>query len=312
MSREGNKVPDSATEPDPSSLELLIVPRARDLGGFEVRRALPVRQRRQVGPFVFFDQMGPASFPSGEGIAVRPHPHIGLGTVTYLYEGRIRHRDSLGTDLEIEPGAVNWMLAGKGITHSERAPDDEKAAGDARLSGIQTWLALPSALEDSDPDFQHVAKAELPVIEDTDKKLRVILGTAYGEKAPAKMLSETLYVDVWLEPGAKLPLPDEHEDRGIYIVDGSIDCAGETHEASRMLIFRPGDSITVTAGPAGARFMLFGGATLDGDRIIWWNLVSSSKEKIEHAKEEWRAGKWGEGLFSLPPGDDQEFIPLPE
>ncbi|NHK26990.1 pirin family protein [Parvularcula flava] len=312
MSRHDDLQPYNEDTPQPESLELVIVPRARDIGGFEVRRALPVAKRRLVGPFVFFDQMGPASFAAGKGLDVRPHPHIGLGTVTYLFDGKITHRDSLGTKLDIEPGAVNWMLAGRGITHSERSPDDFRAAADAPLSGIQTWLALPSDKEDVAPAFEHVAKADLPMVEDTDKSLRIILGDAYGASATAKILSETFYVDAALKPGAKLPLPDNHEERGIYIVEGEIDVAGVTYEKSRMLIFKPGDAITVMAGEQGARLMLFGGATLDGPRHIWWNLVSSSQEKIEEAREEWRAGKWGEGMFTLPPGDDQEFIPIPD
>lgn len=311
MSRHQDLQPYNEDTPLPDSLDLVIVPRARDIGDFEVRRALPDARRRLVGPFIFFDQMGPATLDPGKGIDVRPHPHIGLGTVTYLFQGKIRHRDSLGSALDIEPGAVNWMLAGKGITHSERSPTDIRASG-GPLFGIQTWLALPKDKEEADPAFEHVAQDDLPLVEDKDKAIRVILGTVYGASAPAKMLSETFYADARLKPGSHLPMPDDHEDRGIYVVDGEIAVEGICYGPSRMLVLKPGEQLTVRAGQRGARLMLFGGATLDGPRHIWWNLVSSSKEKIEHAREEWRAGKWGEGMFTLPPDDDQEFIPIPD
>ncbi|WP_306249687.1 pirin family protein [Parvularcula sp. IMCC14364] len=297
---------------DPASLDIVIAPRARDIGGFEVRRALPYAKRRMVGPFIFFDQMGPASFAAGKGIDVRPHPHIGLGTVTYLFEGKIHHKDSLGSALDIEPGAVNWMIAGKGITHSERSPDDFRAADSAPLSGIQTWLALPQDREDMAPAFYHHSKDELPTLEAEGKKLRLILGDAYGEKAPVNTQSDVFYLDACLEAGAQLPLPDNHEERGVYVVEGEVQSAGDIFGEGKMLIYRPGDRLSIKAGAHGARVMLFGGAALEGPRFIWWNLVSSSQEKIEQAKEEWKQGKWGEGLFSLPPGDDQEFIPLPD
>ena len=313
MSSYPDNAPAGTTrDDDPSSLDMVIVPRARDIGGFEVRRALPYQKRRLVGPFIFFDQIGPATFPAGKGIDVRPHPHIGLGTVTYLFEGKLHHKDSLGSAIDIEPGAVNWMIAGRGITHSERSPDDFRAADAAPLAGIQTWLALPLEKEEMDPAFHHHGTDELPLIEEADKSLRLILGTAYGEAAPVRTQSEIFYLDAQLQPGARLPLPDNHEDRGIYVVEGELISAGDGFGAGRMLIYRPGDKVSVTAGDSGARLMLFGGATLEGERHIWWNLVSSSKEKIEQAKEEWRQGKWGEGMFSLPPGDDDEFIPLPE
>ncbi|MCI5043589.1 MAG: pirin family protein [Aquisalinus sp.] len=297
---------------DPGSLDIVIAPRARDIGGFEVRRALPYAKRRMVGPFIFFDQMGPAEFAAGKGIDVRPHPHIGLGTVTYLFDGKIHHKDSLGSALDIEPGAVNWMIAGKGITHSERSPDDFRAAEAALLSGIQTWLALPEDKEDMDPAFYHHGKDELPVLQAEGKNLRLILGDAYGERAPVNTQSEIFYLDAQLDAGATLPMPDNHEERGVYVVHGEIRSAGDVFGEGKMLIYRPGDRVSITAGEQGARVMLFGGAALEGPRFIWWNLVSSSQEKIEQAKEEWRQGKWGEGQFSLPPGDDQEFIPLPE
>ena len=294
-------------------IETLIVPRSRDLGGFEVRRALPAPERQMVGPFIFFDQAGPAEFLTGQGIDVRPHPHIGLATVTYLYKGEFQHRDSLGTDQIIRPGAVNWMIAGRGVTHSERTSAETRKHPHS-MFGIQTWVALPDADEETEAGFEHVPKEALPVIEDDGKSVRLILGTAYGEAAPARIFSEMFYADAALEPGAMLPLPDDHEDRAIYVVEGSIDVAGETYPAGRMMVFRPGDRISVTAGETGARLMLLGGETLPGPRYIWWNFVASSKEKIEEAKEAWRAEGWrsgGDARFILPPGDESEFIPLP-
>jgi len=292
------------------SIETLIIPRAHDLGGFEVRRALPAPKCQMVGPFIFFDQAGPAEFLTGEGIDVRPHPHIGLGTVTYLYQGDFHHRDSLGTDQVIRPGALNWMVAGKGVTHSERT-SAEGRNGPHSLFGIQTWMALPEDKEDVDPLFEHHGKESLPEIEAEGVRAKLILGSAYGEAAPATLFSETFYLDVILEPGARFPLPDDHEDRGIYVSQGSVKIAGQEFEAGRMMVFRPGDQITVAAGPAGARLMALGGATLNGPRYVWWNFVASSREKIQHAKEEWRAERWGTGQFDLPPDDRSEHIPLP-
>ncbi|MEL6609301.1 MAG: pirin family protein [Pseudomonadota bacterium] len=293
------------------AIDTVIVPRARDLGGFEVRRALPAPKRQMVGPFIFFDQMGPAEFLPTRGMDVRPHPHIGLATISYLYRGRMHHRDSLGTDQWIEPGAVNWMIAGHGITHSERT-DDATQTDPMPFFGIQTWVALPKDHEDRAADFIHVPKADLPELDGEGKRVRLVLGDAYGERAPVETASEMFYVDAVLEAGAKLPLPDNHEDRGIYVTEGSITVSGDTFEAGRMVVFRPGDQLSVTAGEAGARLMLLGGATLEGSRHIWWNFVASSKERIEAAKEAWRAGDWAHGRFKLPPGDDAEFIPLPD
>lgn len=292
------------------AIETLIIPRARDLGGFEVRRALPAPRRQMVGPFIFFDQVGPVEFLTGQGIDVRPHPHIGLATVTYLFKGEFQHRDSLGSDQMINPGEVNWMIAGKGVTHSERTSAATRA-NPSSLFGIQTWVALPDAVEDTEAAFEHQGKGALPFFEDGGVKARLVLGNAWGARAPVKVFSETFYIDVELAPGAKVPLPDEHEDRGLYVVSGSIEIGGDVHEANRMMVFRPGDRLHVTAGPAGARLMLLGGETLGGPRWIWWNFVASSKERIEAAKEAWRAGDWQHGRFQLPPGDDAEFIPLP-
>ncbi len=292
------------------AIETVIVPRARDLGGFEVRRALPAPKRQMVGPFIFFDQMGPVEFVTGKGIDVRPHPHIGLATVTYLYKGKIHHRDSLGTNQWIEPGAVNWMVAGHGITHSERM-DGEMLQRPNDLCGIQTWVALPEEAEDAPADFEHAPKDTLPLLEGEGKEVRLILGTAYGEVAPVKVFSETFYADALLQPKAQIPLPDDHEDRGIYVISGSVTVAGDSFDAGQMMVFRPGDQISVQAGEQGARLMMLGGATLGGPRHIWWNFVASSRDRIDAAKEAWRAGDWTHGRFQLPPDDDKEFIPLP-
>lgn len=293
------------------AIETLIVPRSRDLGGFEVRRALPAPNRQMVGPFIFFDQAGPAELLAGQGIDVRPHPHIGIGTVTYLYRGDFHHRDSTGADQIIRPGALNWMVAGRGVTHSERTSAAART-GPNGLFGIQTWLALPDAHEDAPPAFEHHGKETLPVIEDGGISLRLILGNAYGAVSPATMFSETFYADVRLDPESRLPMPDDHEDRGIYIVEGSISVAGQGFEAGQMMVFRPGDRITVAAGSGGARLMILGGATLAGPRYIWWNFVASSQERMDAAKAEWRAANWGAGRFDLPADDRDEYIPLPE
>lgn len=293
------------------AIETLIIPRTRDLGGFEVRRALPAPKRQMVGPFIFFDQAGPAELLTGQGIDVRPHPHIGLGTVTYLFQGDFHHRDSTGADQVIRPGALNWMVAGRGVSHSERTTATARG-GPNSLFGIQTWLALPDRDEDMAPTFEHHGKDTLPMIEDRGVSVRLILGDAYGAKAPARMYSETFYADVTLEAGARLPMPDDHEDRGIYVVDGSILVAGQEFQAGRMMVFRPGDRITVAAGVRGARLMILGGATFSGPRYIWWNFVASSPERIEEAKAAWREERWGEGRFDLPPTDRDEFIPAPD
>lgn len=293
------------------AIETVIVPRARDLGGFEVRRALPSVERQMVGPFIFFDHFGPVEFLTGKGLDVRPHPHIGLGTVTYLLKGRIHHRDSLGYDQWIEAGAVNWMLAGQGITHSERTDGPARAAP-LSLFGLQTWLALPRDREEDPASFTQVAGPDLPELEGEGKVVRLILGNAWGEKVPLQMPSEVFYADANLQPHAALPMPDDHEDRGVYVLEGSITCAGQSFESGRMLVFRPGDRISVRAGEKGARLMVLGGATMDGPRYIWWNFVASSQDKLDAAREAWRAGDWQHGRFRLPPGDDAEFIPAPE
>lgn len=291
------------------NIETMIVPRARDLGGFEVRRALPSVERKMVGPFVFFDQMGPAEFITEGGIDVRPHPHIGLGTVTYLYQGEFEHRDSLGTHQMIYPGEVNWMLAGRGVTHSERTSDETRATRHS-LFGIQTWVALPEDKEDMAPDFEHHKEAALPYLQDGGASVRLILGDAWGAASPVTMQSEIFYADVVLEAHAQVPLPDNHEDRGIYVTQGSIEVSGQVFEVGQMMVFRPGDKISIRAGAQGARLMALGGATLNGPRYIWWNFVSSDKAKIEAAKEAWKNEDWANGPFHLPPGDTEEFIPI--
>ncbi len=293
------------------AIETVIVPRARDLGGFEVRRALPAPRRQMVGPFIFFDQMGPVEFLTGKGIDVRPHPHIGLATVTYLLRGEFQHRDSLGTDQMIHPGAVNWMVAGNGVTHSERTSAPTRA-NPSRLYGIQTWVALPEWAEDAGASFEHHPKAALPLLEDEGKRVRLILGDAWGATAPARVFTETFYADALLDPGAAIPLPDNHEDRGVYVLEGSVTVAGQDFDAGRMMVFRPGDRLSLAAGPQGARLILLGGATLAGPRHIWWNFVASSRDRIDAAKEAWKAGDWAHGRFRLPPGDDAEFIPAPD
>ena len=257
-----------------------------------------------VGPFIFFDQMGPVQFIAGQGLDVRPHPHIGLATVTYLFDGRVMHRDSEGNALEITPGAMNLMTAGRGIVHSERSPHDARQ-GTEGMFGIQSWIALPQACEETDPSFQHFDAASLPVIEDGGVRARVIAGSAFGVKSPVGMLSEWLYAEIVLAPGASVPLDPDHEERAIYVVEGEVDIAGELFEGPRLLVFRPGDRITVRA-PRRARLMLLGGAALEGPRYIWWNFVSSRRERIEQAKDDWKMGR-----FTPVPGET-ESIPLPE
>ena len=300
-------VPGDAASVD--AVQTLIVPRAVDLGEMTVRRALPSLKRQMVGPFIFFDQMGPAEFLTDQGIDVRPHPHINLATLTYLFEGEIIHKDSLGTDLAIEPGAVNWMRAGSGIVHSERSSEFRRREGQ-RLFGIQTWVALPEHLEESDPDFVHHGRSALPVVEDAGAQMRLIAGATHGERSPLATASETLYADVALAPGACFRVEAGHDERALYTVGGTIEVAGGEHGPGRLLVLHPGDEIVVTAvrGQSGeARFMLFGGEPMGGPRWIWWNFVSSRPERIEAAKEEWRRGR-----FDTVPGDEKDFIPLPE
>jgi redox-sensitive bicupin YhaK (pirin superfamily) len=283
-------------------IALVIKPHKKDLGGFTVRRILPSAEHRMVGPFVFFDHMGPAEFPPGEGIQVRPHPHIGIATITYLFEGEIMHRDSLGFVQPIRGGAVNLMTAGRGIVHSERAGEDLHTT--SRLHGIQSWIALPTELEEMEPGFLHYAAATLPQIESEGCTVRVIMGDAFGYSSPVTTYSTTLYLECVLQAGAELALPDDPQELAIYVVTGEIQIAGESYPAGVMAVADNGRTIRLRAA-AESRVMVIGGDTL-GKRTIWWNLVSSSKDRIEQAKLDWK-----EGRFAMVPGDD-EFIPLPE
>jgi redox-sensitive bicupin YhaK (pirin superfamily) len=299
-----------AKDPEPGdafsceAIELVIVPRTADLGGFTVRRALPSTRRRMVGPFIFFDHMGPAEFRAGQGVDVRPHPHIGLATVTYLFAGEIVHRDSLGSRLAIVPGDVNWMTAGRGIAHSERTSPEHRAGGE-HLHGLQCWVALPAGDEEMAPAFNHIGGDKLPVVAGEGKTVRVVAGKLFGATSPVATLSDTIFADVQLSAGASLPLDADYEERAIYVVAGEIEIAGDRFAEGRLLVFKPGDRITVKA-LRDARLVVVGGAVADGPRHIWWNFVSSRKDRIEQAKADWKAGR-----FAGVPGET-EFIPLPE
>ncbi|MEQ1950874.1 pirin family protein [Mesorhizobium sp. CN2-181] len=286
-------------------IELMVIPNAKDLGGFEVRRALPTAKRRLVGPFIFFDRMGPAILRGDQAMDVRPHPHIGLATVTYLFDGKIRHRDSLGTEMVIEPGDVNLMTAGRGIVHSERTPEELRGSP-MSMSGLQTWIALPKDKEEVAPSFENTGRAALPTFDDAGVSGRVVIGGFSGLRSPVGTASDTLYADIALARGARVAIPADAEERAIYVLDGEVDISGDHFPSDRLLVFRPGDEIVVSS-ERGAHFMLFGGASLGSPRHIWWNFVSSSKERIEQAKNEWKTGR-----FDIVPGDEEEFIPLPE
>jgi redox-sensitive bicupin YhaK (pirin superfamily) len=286
------------------AIELMVIPNARDIGGFEVRRALPTAKRRLVGPFIFFDRMGPAVLRAGQAMDVRPHPHIGLSTVTYLFDGCIRHRDSLGTEMVIAPGDVNLMTAGRGIVHSERTPEELRGKP-MSISGLQTWLALPDGKEEIAPEFTNTASAHLPGFDEAGVSGTVVIGAFQGVASPVRAYSDTLYASIRLDPGARVQIPAEAEERAIYLLEGTVVIAGDRFPADRLLVFRPGDEIVVSS-ENGAHLMLFGGASLGSPRHIWWNFVSSSKERIEQAKEEWRTAK-----FDIVPGDTDEHIPLP-
>ena len=305
MSFFPGKDPAPGDERAADAIDLVIVPRSVDIGHFAVRRALPHVHRRMVGPFIFFDHFGPAEFHAGHGIDVRPHPHIGLATVTFLFDGEIMHRDSLGTAAAIRPGEVNWMTAGRGIVHSERTPPEHRRDGEP-IHGLQCWVALPAAEEETAPGFSHHDSAVLPLVRDEGKTVRVVVGSAYGERSPVPTLCDTLFADVTLAANATLPIDPAAEERAAYLVAGEVDIAGDRFSSGRLLVFRPGDPITVTAA-SDARLMLLGGAAMDGPRHIWWNFVSSRKERIEQAKADWKSAR-----FDTVPGDDQEFIPLPE
>ncbi|MEN7341295.1 MAG: pirin family protein [Pseudomonadota bacterium] len=299
MSEQGNN--EAVCQEGTGAIALIIRPREKDLGGFSVRRVLPAAERRMVGPFVFFDHMGPASFPPGKGISVRPHPHIGLATITYLFEGEIMHRDSLGFEQPILAGAVNLMTAGRGIVHSERAGSDFNDK--SRLHGIQSWMALPESMEEIAPDFVHTPAEALPEIDFEGCRVRLIMGEAFDRQSPVKVYSPTLYMHVALDAGATLRLPSDVEERGFYVVDGNIRVDDQSLIGGEMAVLCEEADATIAA-ETDATVMVVGGAGL-GHRFVWWNFVSSSKEKIEAAKTQWR-----DGGFGKVPGDD-EFIPLP-
>ena len=288
----------------PATLPQLIETRTRDLGGFEVRRLLPVAARQSVGPFVFFDHMGPARFAPGTGIDVRPHPHIGLATLTYLFEGEILHRDSLGYVQPIRPGDVNWMTAGRGIVHSERTGPDLRAAGSA-LHGLQLWIALPKADEETEPAFYHYPGATVPVVRHGDAIVRVIVGAAAGATSPVRTFSPMFYFDAQLPAGSTFELAPDYPERAVYLVSGELALCGMTLTEGQMVVLPEGGAVAIKAN-GDARFVMLGGAPLDGPRFIWWNLVSSSRERIEQAKRD-----WAEDRFAKVPGET-EFIPLPE
>lgn len=280
-------------------------PSSHDLGGFKVHRTLPNKERTMVGPFIFFDQMGPAQLIPGAGIDVRPHPHINLSTVTYLFDGAIGHRDSLGSDLVIEPGAVNLMTAGRGIVHSERSPSAVRPQGPV-LSGIQTWLAMPEAVEEIDPAFEHVPAAALPEMQGQGATARVIMGELWGQRAPTTTYAGTIYADIALEPGGSIPIDSSAEERAVYCALGEASLEGMTLEPQRLYILKPGIAATLRS-TSGGRVMLCGGDAFTTPRHVWWNFVSSRRERIEEAKRAWKARE-----FPEVPGDDLERIEIPE
>jgi len=282
-----------------------ITPVTHDLGAFKVNRTLPGKQRTMVGPFIFVDEFGPARLPAGQGMDVRPHPHINLATVTYLFEGAIEHRDSIGSHQVIEPGAINLMTAGRGIVHSERSPQELRADGPS-LYGMQTWLALPDGSEEIDPAFDHIAADGLPLIEDSNTKARVLMGTLWGVTAGTPQLSPTIYADIELGVGGSLPIEADADERGVMLVGGEAELDGEKLDIFTLYVLKPGHEARLSSSGAG-RVMLMGGEAFSTRRYVFWNFVSSSRDRINQAKEDWKAQR-----FPLVPGDDQEFIPLPE
>ena len=288
-----------------SALEMTIAPVTHDLGDFKVNRTLPAKQRTMVGPFIFVDEFGPARLPAGRGMDVRPHPHINLATVTYLFEGAIEHRDSIGSHQVIEPGAINLMTAGSGIVHSERSPETLRPEGPS-LYGMQTWLALPDGREEVDPAFDHVAPSELPLVELDRAKARVLMGTLWGATAATPQHSPTIYADIELGSDASLPIEAEADERAVMLVGGEAALDGQLLDLFTLYVLRPGHEARLTSA-SGGRVMLMGGQAFTTRRYVFWNFVSSSRERINQAKEDWKALR-----FALVPGDDQEFIPLPE
>lgn len=283
----------------------IITPASHDLGMFKVRRTLPSPHRTMVGPFIFVDQFGPAHFDVGQGMDVRPHPHIGLATVTYLFEGAIDHRDSLGTFATIRPGALNLMTAGNGIVHSERTPASDRSTG-SPISGMQTWLALPDGKEEIDPAFEHVAAVDLPQIEDGGVTARIITGSLWGQTAPTTQHSETIYADIAMRAGATMPIDAEADERGILVAMGSASLDGQSLDTHSLYVLAPGVPMTLRAD-TDARVMLLGGEAFQTPRHVWWNFVSSSRDRVNQAKDDWKSGR-----FPKVPGDDKEFIPIPE
>ena len=288
----------------PPSIDVVVVPQARDIGGFGVRRALPAARKRMVGPFVFLDEMGPADFAPGAGIDVRPHPHIGLATLTYLLDGALFHRDSLGSAQQITPGAVNLMVAGRGISHSERSPQDFRAAG-GRMAGLQCWLALPLAHEETEPSFEHFPRENLPLLAGDGFTLRLAIGSLHGLRAPVKSFSPCFFADIALSAGATYVFDAEHEERAFYLVSGEIEIEGAIFAAGRLVVLRPGAEVALRARTP-SRLAGLGGEALEGPRFIWWNFVSSRRERIIAARADWESGK-----FSAIEGET-EFIPAPD
>ena len=291
-------------DPHDAAIERVIDARARELAGLSVRRVLPALHRRTVGPFIFLDHMGTHAIAPGGGVDVPPHPHIGLATVTYLYEGELVHRDSLGSQQPIRPGDVNWMTAGRGVVHSERTAADQRAAG-GRLHGLQLWVALPIAHEDAAPTFHHHPARTLPELELDGVRVRVLAGAAHGVTSPIATLSPLAYVDATLPAGAALPVERTHAERAVYVVDGEVTCAGTAAGPGRLLVLAPGAEVVVRAVTP-ARLALLAGAPLDGPRLIDWNFVASSRARIEQARADWRDRR-----FPLVPGDEHDFVPLP-
>lgn len=301
MSVQRVNTPDCVSSDGP--IQLMIDPKPKDLGDFLVRRALPAAERQRVGPFIFFDHMGPADFGPGKGVNVRAHPHIGLATITYLFDGQIMHRDSLGYSQVIEKGAINWMTAGRGIVHSERTPAELKKNG-SHLHGIQAWVALPVESEEMEPRFDHYPSSAVPVTSLGGASVRVIVGQAYELSSPVRTASETLYVEANLDAGADLSLPRDVDELAVYVVEGEIDIDSCPVTAGRMAVVRPGGNAAAHAR-GNAKLMLLGGATLPGERYLWWNFVNSSTDRIEQAKLDWREGRFDEVA------GESEFIPLP-
>ncbi len=287
------------------AIQTVIVPRAVDLGNLQVKRVLPTQRGQMIGPFIFFDQMGPAEMITGQGLDVRPHPHINLATVTYLFDGEIVHRDSLGTEQTITPGALNWMRAGQGIVHSERTSEALRATG-TRVFGLQTWVALPREDEESDAQFIHHPADALPGVEDQGVRARVLAGSAFGVTSPLECASEMLYAELRVDADRTVTIPAEYTERAIYTLGGTVRAGEHTYGPGHLLVLAPGARVDLMA-ESNAHFMLFGGAPMDGPRYIWWNFVSSRLERIEQAKEEWATGQ-----FDTVPGDAEEFIPLPQ